>query len=188
MLLRKSRLRPEKPCFAIRRWAIYLLARFAVAIACTSSAAAMDAQLERGRYLVRLGGCNDCHTPGYFLGKPDMSQFLGGSEVGIEVPGMGTFVGPNLTPDKDTGLGNWTVEQIITAIQTGVRPDGRILGPPMPWRAFAALTNDDAADIAFYLKSLPAVQHQVPGPFATGERPTVLRFTILSPDLSSARP
>jgi hypothetical protein len=45
-------------------------------------------------------GCNDCHTPGYFFGKPDMARFLGGSEVGFEIPGLGVFHGPNLTPDK----------------------------------------------------------------------------------------
>ena len=46
-----------------------------------------DAQIARGEYLVTLGGCNYCHTPGYFLGKPDMSRFLGGSDVGFEIPG-----------------------------------------------------------------------------------------------------
>src|SRR5262249_408498 len=58
----------------------------------------------------------DCHTPGHLLGKPDMSRFLGGSDVGLEVPGLGVFVAPNLTPDKVTGLGNWTKDQIATAI------------------------------------------------------------------------
>src|SRR4051794_37241915 len=63
-------------------------------------AMADDSQITRGKYLVTLGGCNDCHTPGYFLGKPDMSRFLGGSDVGFEIPGQGVFVGPNITPDK----------------------------------------------------------------------------------------
>jgi hypothetical protein len=53
-----------------------------------------DNQVARGEYLVRLGGCNDCHTPGYFLGTPDLSRFLGGSDVGFDLPGMGTFVPP----------------------------------------------------------------------------------------------
>ena len=48
-------------------------------------AVAQDAQVTRGEYLVTLGGCNDCHTPGYFFGKPDMAHFLGGSEVGFEI-------------------------------------------------------------------------------------------------------
>jgi mono/diheme cytochrome c family protein len=158
-----------------------VLARFAIAVMCTSSAAAKDAQTERGSYLVKLGGCNDCHTPGYFFGKPNMTQYLGGSDVGLEVPGLGTFVGRNLTPDKETGLGNWTTQEIITAIQTGVRPDGRTLAPIMPWRAFANLTKDDAAAIAVYLKSLPPVHREIPGPFGASEEPTVPRMTILLP-------
>ena len=64
------------------------------------------AQVAHGKYLAQLGGCTDCHTPGHLLGKPDMSRFLGGSDVGLEVPGLGVFVAPNLTPDKVTGLGN----------------------------------------------------------------------------------
>lgn len=88
---------------------------------------AQDAQIGRGKYLVTLGGCNDCHTPGYFFGKPDMARFLGGSEVGFEVPDLGVFHGPNLTPDQETGLGQWSTEEIAAAITTGQRPDGRIL-------------------------------------------------------------
>ncbi|MEH2513829.1 mono/diheme cytochrome c family protein [Nitrobacteraceae bacterium AZCC 1564] len=162
------------------------LAGFAVVVIWTSSAAAMDAKVERGRYLVQLGACNDCHTPGYLFGKPDMSRFLGGSDVGFEVPGMGTFVGPNLTPDKETGLGNWTTEEIVTVLQTGVRPDGRMLAPPMPWRAYANLTKDDVLAIVSYLKSLPPVHRDVPGPFGASEKPTVPRMTILPPDADTA--
>jgi mono/diheme cytochrome c family protein len=65
----------------------------------------MSRLLERGKYLVTFGGCLDCHTPGYFFGKPDFSRYLGGSDVGFLLPGLGIFVGPNLTPDKETGLG-----------------------------------------------------------------------------------
>ena len=64
--------------------------------------------VERGKYLVVLAGCNDCHTPGFFLGKPDMAKYLGGSDVGFEIPGLGVFPGRNITPDKETGIGNWT--------------------------------------------------------------------------------
>src|ERR1700730_8031902 len=106
-----------------------------------------ESPASRGKYLVTVAGCNDCHTPGYFFGKPDMARFLGGSEVGFEIPGLGVFHGPNLTPDKETGLGTWTSEQIVTALQTGNRPDGRMLAPIMPWRAFAELTKPDAGAI-----------------------------------------
>ena len=123
----------------MRAWKIVATISFA-AIAATSSMqllradTAVKQQIERGKYLVTLGGCHDCHTPGYFFGKPDATRYLGGSEVGFEIPGLGVFHGPNLTPDKDTGLGSWTEEQIVAAIQTGTRPDGRVLAPIMPWR------------------------------------------------------
>ena len=91
-------------------------------------------EIARGKYLVQFGGCIDCHTPGYFFGKPDMPRALAGSEVGFEIPGLGVFYGPNLTPDKETGLGNWTKAQIVTALQKGTRPDGRSWRPIMPWQ------------------------------------------------------
>jgi len=97
------------------RWA----ATAAVGVAICVQARAADDQVARGKYLVSFGGCFDCHTPGYFFGKPDMSRYLGGSEVGFEIPGLGLFYGPNLTPDRETGLGSWTAEQIVTALQTG---------------------------------------------------------------------
>lgn len=147
-----------------------------------SVATAADPQIERGKYLASLGGCMDCHTPGYFFGKPDMARFLGGSEVGFEIPGLGVFHGPNLTPDKETGLGNWTTDQIIKAMQQGVRPDGRVLAPIMPWRALANLTKADALAIAVYLKSLPPVSNKVPGPFGPTEKPTSFVMKVVPPE------
>jgi mono/diheme cytochrome c family protein len=138
-------------------------------------------QIERGKYLVTLGLCTDCHTPGYFFGKPDAGRFLGGSEVGFEIPGLGVFHGPNLTPDKDTGLGQWSADEIVRAIQTGARPDGRVLAPIMPWHAFAQLTGEDAQAIAAFLKSLPPVANKVPGPFGPTDPPTSFVFKILAP-------
>ena len=152
------------------------------------AARAADSRIERGRYLVELGGCNDCHTPGYFMGKPDMSRYLGGSNVGFSLPGQGVFVGPNLTPDKATGLGSWTVAQIVAAITTGVRPDGRILAPIMPWRGLSHLTRVDAMDIALFLKSLRPVVHKVPGPFGPAQKPDVFVMTLLPPDVYAGLP
>ncbi|MFN3746727.1 MAG: c-type cytochrome, partial [Hyphomicrobiaceae bacterium] len=133
---------------------------------------AQGSPVARGKYLVGIGGCNDCHTPGYFFGKPDMAHFLSGSEVGFEIPGLGVFHGPNLTPDKETGLGRWSAEEIRVAITEGKRPDGRVLAPIMPWHAFATLTREDARAIVAYLQSLPAVGNKVPGPFGPNETPT----------------
>ena len=145
-----------------------------------------DAQLARGKYLVGIAGCNDCHTPGYFFGKPDMTKFLSGSEVGFEIPGLGVFVGRNITPDKETGIGEWTEEQIFTALQTGKRPDGRELAPIMPWHAFATLTKEDVTAIAAFLKSIPAVSHKIPDPVGPGGTVTTFTFRIMPPGETAA--
>ena len=147
-----------------------------------------DAQTDRGKYLVNFGGCNDCHTPGYFMGKPDMKSYLGGSDVGFGIPGLGVFVGRNLTPDKETGLGGWTRAQIVTALTTGKRPDGRILAPIMPWEAFSKLSRADTLAIAAYLQSLPPVKHAVAGPFGPNEKVNVFVMTVLPPDLYNGLP
>jgi mono/diheme cytochrome c family protein len=151
-----------------------------------TQASAAESQVERGKYLVTIGGCMDCHTSGYFFGKPDMARFLGGSEVGFEIPGLGIFHGRNLTPDKETGLGNWSKEQIVTAIQTGVRPDGRELAPIMPWRAFANLTKQDAEAIATFLQTLPPVKNKVPGPFGPTDKPTSFVMKVVPPESLTA--
>jgi mono/diheme cytochrome c family protein len=167
----------------VKDWRLAAYALVAnVLVTCFSSANAADPAVERGKYLVTIGGCNDCHTPGYFLGKPDMSRQLGGSEVGFEVPGRGVFYGSNLTMDKDTGLGGWSDEQIAAALTRGVRPDGRNLAPTMPWRAFATLTKADASAIIAYLRSLPHVRNKVPGPFGPLEPPTSFVMKIVPPD------
>ena len=155
----------------------------AVALSVTlGSAHAADRQVERGKYLVSIIPCTDCHTPGTFLGKPDMTRYLGGSDVGFEVPGLGVFYGSNLTPDKETGLGNWTIQQIATAITTGKTPDGRILAPPMPVESFKHLTKADALAMAAYLKTLPPIKNKVPGPFGPTQKPTSFVYQVLPPD------
>jgi mono/diheme cytochrome c family protein len=157
----------------------------AITILATANAVRADdkrtSNIQRGKYLVEFGGCNDCHTPGYFLGKADTSRYLGGSDVGFKVPD-GVYVGPNLTPDKETGLGSWSKQDIVTALQTGLRPDGRILSTIMPWQAFAGLTKDDADAIADYLKSLPPIHHKVGGPFGAAEKPSVAVLALKPAD------
>jgi mono/diheme cytochrome c family protein len=151
-------------------------------------AAADPAKIARGKYLVTLGSCIDCHTPGYFFGNPDMARYLGGSDVGFGIPGLGVFVGRNLTPDKETGLGNWSTSQIVRALTTGVRPDGRILAPIMPWRAFANMTAPDALAIAAFLQSLPPVRHAVAGPFGPDQMPTVPVMAVIPPSVWATLP
>jgi mono/diheme cytochrome c family protein len=139
-----------------------------LAVLMPGTSRADEAQVERGRYLVQIAGCSDCHTPGHFLGQPDSSRFLGGSDVGFEVPGVGIVYGPNLTPDP-TGLGTWSADEIVTAIRTGATPDGRGLIPVMPWPNLSALNDEDAYAIAAYLQSLAPVANDVPGPVPPGE-------------------
>jgi mono/diheme cytochrome c family protein len=160
------------------------LAGAAAAIAAAATllpTAHAETPVERGHYLVVIAGCNDCHTPGFFLGKPDPEKYLGGSDVGFEIPGLGVFNGRNITPDKETGIGAWTDEQVVTAITRGMRPDGRQLAPIMNYQAFAELTKDDAAAIVAYLRSIPPVHNKVPGPFKPGEKVSIFTFRIEPP-------
>ncbi len=161
------------------------LAAFA---ALPSPSAADEAQVARGRYLVTVAGCSDCHTPGALLGAPDMKRYLGGSDVGFSIPGQGVFVGQNLTPDEETGLGAWTNEQIIATIRTGKRPDGSALSPVMPYPAFSHLSDDDAQAIAAFLKSIPAVSHKNVGPFKSSDTVTINVSAILPPATYNALP
>jgi mono/diheme cytochrome c family protein len=167
--------------------ALLLGAMGLVCAATAVAAGAIDKQAARGKYLVTIASCFDCHTPGYFLGKPDMTRFLGGSDVGFELPGLGVFVGPNLTPDAETGLGKWSKVEIAKAIRTGTRPDGRQLAPIMPWRAFAHLMPSDALAIAAYLKTLPPVQNKVAGPFGPNDKPTVFVMKVVPPEVAAPK-
>jgi mono/diheme cytochrome c family protein len=178
---------PTQGASRTARWALPAIVATAALSAVLAAvwfqdAKAADRQLvERGKYLVTVANCTDCHTPGHFFGKPDLKRELGGSEVGFEIPGLGIFHGPNLTPDQATGLGSWSEADIVTAIQTGRRPDARELAPIMPWQAFAKLTKSDAQAIAAYLKSLPPVRNKVPGPFGPSETPTAFVMKIVAP-------
>jgi mono/diheme cytochrome c family protein len=147
-----------------------------------------ETPVERGLYLVTITGCNDCHTPGALFGNPDKARRLAGSDVGFGDPGSGVVIGQNLTPDKETGLGAWTSDQIVTAITTGKVPDGRMLSPIMPWPALSQLTHDDALAIAAYLKSLPAVKNAVPGPYKPGEATAVAVSVVVPPSVYAKLP
>jgi mono/diheme cytochrome c family protein len=164
----------------------YVAAAFAT-LMLGATASHAQSLVERGKYIATIGDCIDCHTPGYFFGKPDMTRYLGGSDVGFKVGDLGVFVGPNLTPDKETGLGSWTDAQIEKALTTGERPDGRILAAIMPWHALAHLTKPDLAALVAYLRSLPPVSHKVPGPFGPNDKPPVFVMQLVPPDGAAAK-
>lgn len=147
--------------------------------------------IARGKYLVAFGGCNDCHTP-WKLGpkgpEPDMTRALSGHPAGLAMPPapsvppgpwgwtgaatMTAFAGPwgvsftaNLTPDKETGLDDWTEEMFIATMKTGRHEGkGRPLLPPMPYFNLASLSDDDIKAVFAYLRSLPPVHNRVPQP------------------------
>ncbi len=158
---------------------------------------ARSARVVRGEYLVSFGGCNDCHTP-WKLGpkgpEPDMSRMLSGHPQQLTMPPapalpaglwgwtgaatMTSFAGPwgvsftaNLTPDTETGLGEWTEEMFIATMKTGRHQGkGRPLLPPMPYFNLKALTDEDIKSVFAYLQSIPAVHNKVPAPIDPPEQ------------------
>ena len=138
-----------------------------------------ETSLERGRYLVTVMDCGGCHTTGSLMGRPDSAKYLGGSEVGWLVPTLGVFYPSNLTPDP-TGIGSWTRQDIVKLLRTGETPEGRMVAPMMPWRAYSKASDADLDAIAEYLKSVPAVHNDVPGPTALADVKT-LYFTAVKP-------
>ncbi len=173
------------------KWHIQAVVAFAGAAmlaACGPSAPTAGDKIKRGEYLVSVGACGDCHTPGALLGKPEMDKVLSGGNVGLEVPELGVAFPPNLTPDKDTWLGNWSDEDIAKTIRTGVRPDGRQLSPVMPYVSYAKLTDEDALAIAAFLKSLAPISNKVLGPFGPSETPTGPYQTVVFPHAAPATP
>lgn len=131
-------------------------------------------QVAQGKYLVELMGCGSCHTHGAMIGDPDMGLRLAGSGIGIaysnpmEGSNPGVAYPPNLTPDRKTGLGGWSDQQIASAIRHGEQRYGKRLLTVMPWPAYARLSDDDTFAIASYLRSLPPVEHRVPENVAQG--------------------
>ena len=152
--------------------------------------ASKAAQIKRGEQLVTDHGCGDCHTPtkmGPQGPEPDMSKMLSGHQATEKLPpppppsgpwvvsasASGTaWAGPwgisytqNLTPDKETGLGNYTEAQFIMTLREGKKQGrGRAILPPMPWQAFGKMSDADLKAIYAYLQSIPAIKNKVPDP------------------------
>ena len=116
--------------------------------------AADVAQVERGKYLVTIGICAACHTPRDANGELNWAMRLAGGRAGA-------LNAPNLTPDPETGLGNWTDDQIVDAIRNGKRPDGSAVRPPMGVFFYRELSDRDVRSIVAYLRGLPPVKNRV---------------------------
>ena len=114
--------------------------------------------LARGAYLVNgIAGCGNCHDP---RGGPAAGKPLAGGFVFKEEPF--TAYSANITPDTETGVGKWTDAQLEKAIREGVRPDGTIIGPPMPIELYRHMSDSDVKAIVAYIRTVPAVRNAVP--------------------------
>jgi len=177
------------------RWTVALLSlgAIAAAVVCVScatpttnagppaaTAMTLEQKVARGKQISFSSACIDCHTPGTLYGAPDTTRMLSGSELGWEGP-WGVSYPRNLTPDNETGLGTWTEDQIVAAVRTGVRPDKTPILPPMPWPAYAYMSDDDAYALAAYLKSLPPISHKAPDRIPPGQPAKGARVTFPSP-------
>lgn len=170
-------------------WMICLVAASSLALGQKSDAK----KIKRGEYLVNAIGCNDCHTPskmGPNGPEKDMTNMLSGHPQEMAMPPapilppgpwiasmaatMTAWAGPwgvsftrNLTPDKETGLGDWTEQNFIETLRTGRQlGKGRQILPPMPFEAFRNMTDDDLKSIYAYLRTIPAMKNKVPDPIA----------------------
>ena len=148
----------------------------------------------RGKYLVTIGACHDCHTPKKFGPNGpvlDEERLLSGHPEGSKLPPIDAkalqpgnwmlfagditaAVGPwgisysaNLTPDSTTGLGTWSEENFVKTLRTGKhlgQEGGRPIMPPMPWEMVGKMTDEDLKAVYTYLQSLPPVKNRVPAP------------------------
>ena len=135
-----------------------------IALSSLGRSAQAETVVERGQYLVTtIGSCGNCHSPregGTLDGKiiPG-TELSGGLQLDEDI---GHLSMPNITPDNKTGIGEWTEKQIVTTLRDGRRPDGTIIGGPMPIAMYRNLSDNDASAIATYLLTLKAVNHAVP--------------------------
>ncbi|MFT3734645.1 MAG: c-type cytochrome [Rhodocyclaceae bacterium] len=155
------------------------------------AAEASKATLARGKYLVTVAVCNDCHTP-FKMGpngpEPDMTRMLSGHPAGMPVPPApalqeGPWIGSmfatntawagpwgvsftaNLTPDNETGLGKWTLRDFRDTLRSGRHMGkGRPILPPMPQPMYKHFSDQDIAAIYSYLRTIPAINNRVPEP------------------------
>jgi mono/diheme cytochrome c family protein len=118
------------------------------------------AMLARGQYLMdSIVACGNCHVQ-RDKGKPLPEKGLSGGMVFDEEPFKA--YAPNITPDPETGIGKWTEAQLAKAIREGIRPDGSVIGPPMPMMFYRGMADDDLKAIVAYLRAQPAVKNAVP--------------------------
>lgn len=110
--------------------------------------------IARGEYLVIAGGCISCHR-----GAEDEEAMIGGLALETD---FGIFYAPNITPDRETGIGDWQAQDFLLALKHGRTPDGSFYYPAFPYRAYAGLSDQEVLDIGSYLMSLEPISNTVP--------------------------
>ena len=124
-------------------------------------AAAESGDAQHGRYLSQAAGCMACHTEE----RKDAIPYAGGRA--LKTP-FGVFYGPNITPDAESGIGNWSEANFMRAMRHGERPDGANYFPAFPYPSFTRISDSDLRDLWAYLRSLP--------PAKVASRPHDLKF------------
>jgi alcohol dehydrogenase (quinone), cytochrome c subunit len=134
----------------VRCW---IAAGIALLYCAAAPAQVQQSAVERGRYLAAAGNCFSCHTRAG--GKP----YAGG--VPFETP-LGTLYSSNITPDRQTGIGSWTVEDFRRAMHEGIAADGSRLFPAFPYPSYTKVTDRDVADLYAFLRTIPPVAQEPP--------------------------
>ena len=155
---------------------------------------ATTARLERGKYLVdSVMGCLGCHTEtdSRRAGSLPVEGRLGAGTRWADA-NFPWLIAPNITPDKETGAGNWTDDMLARAIREGIGHDGRALFPVMPYQDYRAMSDEDLASVIVYIRSLPVVRNQLPASqiplpvsFLINNLPQPITAPVPAPDFST---
>jgi mono/diheme cytochrome c family protein len=149
---------------------------FLLPVLAGAAAEARSDAVRRGEYVFYAGACDSCHTD-----HPRRGAFLAGGRR-MATP-FGTFVVPNITPDVETGIGDWSAEDFRRAMIEGRAPDGSHYYPVFPYRWYTGMSEDDVADLWAYLQKVPPVLNRVPPheiPFPLNFRPLLLGWKLLN--------
>ncbi len=171
----------------------FLLTAFLI-IACAEKKPSEDISVKRGEYLVKESNCSYCHTPTVesngeiivddtrmFSGHPETApvpeipnvdiesdewiEFLTTLDSTVWAGDWGMTFSANITPDKETGIGKWDVDTFIKTMRRGKhRGIGRNIQPPMPWKDFSKLSDDELSSVFEYLQTQKPVRNKVPNP------------------------
>lgn len=176
----------------------------------TSSAQAgkfyQDGTIEHGKYIATIAGCTSCHTPykAEYQKPPqeltleqiqtlafddrdatDTDKLLSGGRL-FDLGPAGTILTRNITPDEETGVGAWSVDQLKLAIKTGINDEGKVLFPVMPYHVYSTMADSDLEAVIAYLQSVDAVSSKIPeSTIPTEGMPTPpFQSGIVAPDSS----